>query len=118
VTLLPGRPSRNPRIHGQSLCSLDSKAHDDMQASRGPGGLRAWIRLTNWRVARVDSSLNMASAAIFGGATWHTSNVSDHAMSGGPNNLLLGLLTSTSQLKNSKYFCITLILLIGIIKLL
>jgi len=70
-----------------------------MEASRGPGGLVGWIRLTgkaNWKVARVDFKLNMASGAISGGVTWHTSNVSviDHTMSGGPNNLLFGLLRS------------------------
>jgi len=67
-----------------------------MEASRGPGGLSVGIRLTgkaNWRVARVDLGLNMASAAILGSVTWHTSNVSviDHTMSGGANNLLFGL---------------------------
>jgi len=44
-------------------------------------------------VARVDLGLNMASVAILGSVTWHTSNVNaiDHAMSGGPNNVLFGL---------------------------
>jgi len=38
----------------------------------------------------------MANAAILGGVSWHKSNVSviDHTMSGGPNNLLFGLLTN------------------------
>jgi len=40
----------------------------------------------------VGFGLNMASAAILGGVTWHTSNFSviDRTMSGGPNNLLFG----------------------------
>jgi len=64
-----------------------------MEASRAPGGLGGWIRLTgkaSWRVARVDFGLNMASAAFLESVTWHTSNVSviDHTMSGGPNNTL------------------------------
>jgi len=44
-------------------------------------------------VARVDLGLNMASAAILGSVNWHTSNISviDHALSGGPNNLLFCL---------------------------
>jgi len=45
----------------------------------------------------VDVGQNMAGVAILGGVTWHTSNVSviEHTMSGGPNNLLFGLLTET-----------------------
>jgi len=45
----------------------------------------------------------MASAAILGGVTWHTSNVSviDHTMSGGPDNLLFGLLTYTGDTANT-----------------
>jgi len=46
-----------------------------MEASRGPGGLGGWIRLTgkaNWRVASVDLGLNMASAATLGSVTLGT----------------------------------------------
>jgi len=48
----------------------------------------------------VDSGLNMASVAILGSVTWHTSNVSviDHTMSGGSNNLLFGHLTLSHYL--------------------
>jgi len=66
-----------------------------MEASRDPGGLSAWIRLTGeWRV-HVNVGLNMASTAILGSVTRPTSNVSviNHTMSGGPNNLIFGLLT-------------------------
>jgi len=82
-----------------------------MEASRGPGGLGGWIRQTgkaNWRVARVDLGLNMASAVILGGVTWHTSNVSvliDHTMSGGPNNLLFDLLTCCVEISGINVHC-------------
>jgi len=68
-----------------------------VKASRGPGGLGGWIRLTgmaNWRVARVDLGLTMASAAILGSVTWHRLPafiVIDHTMYGGPNNSLMKL---------------------------
>ena len=73
-----GQVSGNPSRPGQILVR-HTYGHDDMEASRGPGRLGAWIRLTgkaNWRVARVDLGLNMASAVILGSVTWHTSNVS------------------------------------------
>jgi len=54
----------------------------------------------------VDFGLNMASAAILGSVTLHTSNVSviDHTMSGGPNNLLFGLLTWMTNVHTASHF--------------
>jgi len=99
VTLSPGRANGNLSRSGQILCSLYSEtATIRKPVVMSPCGLSAWIRLTvkaHWRVVRVNLWLNMASVAVLGSVTWHTSNVSviDHAMSGGPNNLIFGLLT-------------------------
>jgi len=69
------------------LVYIDSSAHyrDDTEASRGPGGLGAWIRLTrkaNWRVACVDlgSIRDMERIALLTRGGWMAEWVAYHLL--------------------------------------